>query len=219
MTVDPMWIWIAVVAVAVLAVVGLIARGSRRARTNSLREKFGTEYDHALAEHGSRTLAERDLLDRTEQVRGYTIVPLSATDRDHYRREWQRIEQRFLERPTTAVVEADELIAEIMRRRGYPMGDFERHAADLSVTHPTVVAHYRAGHRVITESPGTESTESMRQAMLRYRSLFDELIDDRIGNDVVKDVPRVSEVEAAPRAAVRRADEEEVRPPSSDTSR
>lgn len=218
MTIDPMWMWIAAVAVAVLAVVGLILRGSRRSRTESLRDKFGAEYDHALSEHGSRVSAERDLLDRAEQVKSYTIVPLSASDRDRFRRDWQRVEQRFVERPTTAVVEADEIVADIMRRRGYPMGDFERHAADLSVTHPNIVAHYRAGHRVITESPGTASTEDMRQAMLRYRSLFDELIDDRIGNDVVAEVPRAVEVEAAPRTSVRR-EEEEVRPPSSDTSR
>jgi hypothetical protein len=218
MTVDPMWMWIAAVAVAVLAVVGLIMRGSRRSRTEALRDKFGSEYDHALSEHGSRTRAERELLDRAEQVRGYTIVPLSASDRDRFRNDWKRVEQRFVERPTTAVVEADEIVADIMRRRGYPMGDFDRHAADLSVTHPNIVAHYRAGHRVITESPGTASTEDMRQAMLRYRALFDELIDDRIGNDVVSDVPSAVEVEAAPRTQVR-SREEEVRPPSSDTSR
>jgi len=217
MAIDPIWIWIALVAVAVLVVVGLIVRGSRRSRTESLREKFGSEYDHALSEHGSRVRAERDLLDRTEQVRGYTIVPLSASDRERFRTDWQRVEQRFLERPTTAVVEADEIVADIMRRRGYPMGDFERQASDLSVTHPNVVAHYRAGHRVIKESPGTASTEDLRQAMLRYRALFDELIDDRIGNDVVNEVPLVSEVDAAPRRSARR--EEEVRPPSSDTSR
>lgn len=205
---DPLWIWIALGVVGLLVVVGLIARGARRSRSESLRAKFGNEYDHAVQEHGSRTKAERDLIERTEQVKKYSIVPLNAGDRDRYRGDWQKVEQHFLERPTTAVVEADELIADIMRARGYPMGDFDRHAADLSVTHPTIVEHYRAGHRVIGTAPGTASTEDLRQSMLHYRALFDELIDDRIGNDVVSDVPRANEVATAPRRELLDRDDE-----------
>ncbi len=208
LAIDPLWIWIALGAVAVLIVVGLIVRGARRARSESLRSKFGSEYDHAMSEHGSRTKAERELQERTEQAKKYNIVPLNAGDRDRFRSDWQRVEQRFIERPATAVVEADELVAEIMRTRGYPMGDFDRHAADLSVTHPTVVEHYRAGHRVIGDAPGTASTEDLRQAMLHYRALFDELIDDRIGNDVVSDTPRANEVVTPPRRDVRERDDE-----------
>ncbi|MGZ8779524.1 MAG: hypothetical protein ACXW31_06335 [Thermoanaerobaculia bacterium] len=208
LAIDPLWIWIALGAVAVLIVAGLIARGARRARSESLRSKFGNEYDHAVHEHGSRTKAERDLLERTEQVKKYHIVPLNAADRDRFRSDWQRVEQRFMERPATAVVEADELVADIMRTRGYPMGDFDRHAADLSVTHPTVLEHYRAGHRVIGDTPGTASTEDLRQAMLHYRALFDELIDDRIGNDVVSDVPRANEVVTPPRRDLSDRDDE-----------
>lgn len=205
--IDPMWIWIALGVVALLVVVGLISRGARKSRSEGLRAKFGNEYDHAVSEHGSRKKAERDLIERAEQVKKYNIVPLQASDRDRFRADWQKVEQHFLERPTTAVVEADELVAEIMRRRGYPMGDFDRHAADLSVTHPSVIDHYRAGHRVIGDAPGSASTEDMRQAMLHYRALFDELIDDRIGNDVVvNDVPRANEV-GTPRTA---------RPPETD---
>ena len=212
LAIDPMWIWIGLGAVALLIVVGLIARGARLSRSASLREKFGNEYDHAVHEHGSRTKAERDLIERTEQVKKYNIVPLSAADRDRFRRDWQRVEQHFIERPTTAVVEADELIADIMRTRGYPMGDFDRHATDLSVTHPTVVEHYREGHRVISVAPGKATTEDLRQSMLHYRKLFDELIDDRIGNDVVSDVPRASEVDEVRRRAVVDRDELERRP-------
>lgn len=205
LAIDPMWIWIAVGAVALLVVVGLITRGARRARSESLRSKFGNEYDHAVNEHGSRKKAERDLIERAETVKKYNIVPLQASDRERFRRDWQKVEQHFIERPTTAVVEADELVADLMRARGYPMGDFERHAADLSVTHPRIVEHYRAGHRVIGGAPGSASTEDLRQAMLHYRALFDELIDDRIGNDVeVNAVPRANEVATAPRRDVLR---------------
>lgn len=209
LAIDPLWIWIAVGVVGLLIVVALIARGSRRARSESLRSKFGNEYDHAVSEHGSRTKAERDLIERTEQVKKYNIVPLQASDRDRFRADWQKVEQHFIERPTTAVIEADELVADIMRLRGYPMGDFDRHAADLSVTHPTVIEHYRAGHGVIGGTPGSASTEDLRQAMLHYRALFDELIDDRIGNDVVvNDVPRANEVATAPRRELRDQDDE-----------
>ena len=208
LAIDPLWIWIAVGVVAVLIVAGLIARGARRSRSESLRSKFGNEYEHAVSEHGSRKKAERDLMERSEQVKKYDIVPLQAADRDRFRRDWQKVEQHFLERPTTAVVEADELIADIMRARGYPMGDFDRHAADLSVTHPRIVEHYRAGHSVIGSATGTASTEDLRQAMLHYRALFDELIDDRIGNDVEGDVPRANEVTPAPRRDLRDREEE-----------
>ena len=195
LAIDPLWIWVGLGLVALLIVVGLVARGARRARTESLRDKFGNEYDHAVESLGSRKLAERDLIERTEQVKKYDIIPLQANDRERFRRDWQKVEQHFLERPTTAVVEADELVADIMRARGYPMGDFDRHAADLSVTHPRIVDHYRSGHRVIGGAPGSASTEDLRQAMLHYRALFDELIDDRVGNDVIADVPRANEVE------------------------
>ncbi|MFP5245759.1 MAG: hypothetical protein ACLGH0_03610 [Thermoanaerobaculia bacterium] len=207
MAIDPIWVWIALGVLGAMLVIGLIARGASRARSASLRDKFGNEYDHAVHEHGSRKKAERDLLERAEQVKKYEIVPLSASDRDRFRRDWQRVEQHFLERPTTAVVEADELIADIMRVRGYPMGDFDRHSADLSVTHPRIVEHYRAGHRVISGAPGSASTEDLRQAMLHYRALFDELIDDRVGNDVATDVPRANEVATEPRSRIIRPDE------------
>ncbi|HKR64671.1 MAG TPA: hypothetical protein VJZ00_13145 [Thermoanaerobaculia bacterium] len=192
MAIDPVWIYVALGAVAVLVVVGLIARGSRRARTEALRSKFGSEYDHAVSEVGSRKRAEEELVARSREVERYEIRPLNAAERDRYRGDWKTVERRFVERPTTAVVEADELIADIMRVQGYPMGDFDKHAAHLSVKHPRIVEHYRAGHRVITGAPGSASTEDLRQAMLHYRALFEELIGDRM--DTERAVPRASEV-------------------------
>lgn len=201
MTIDPMWMWIAAGAVAVLVVVGLLARGSRRARSESLRQKFGGEYDHVVSEAGSRKRAEQELVSREKEVERYDIRPLQAADRERYRRDWTVVEQRFVDRPTTAVVEADELVADIMRAQGYPMGDFEKHAAHLSVKHPRVIEHYRAGHRVMEGAPGSASTEDLRQAMLHYRALFEELVGDRSG-DIVSDVPRANEVIAPKSRAV-----------------
>jgi len=199
MSMNPQWIWIALGAIALLIVVGLVSFGARRTRTSSLREKFGSEYDRALHEKGSRVSAESELLARKEQVKGFDIHPLTAAQYSQSVKDWARIEQRFFERPTTAVAEADELVAEIMRMRGYPMGDFEKHAAHLSVTHPRVVEHYRAGHRIITVTPATASTEDLRQAMLHYRALFEELTGGAVAGDIALELPRASEI-SAPRA-------------------
>ena len=218
MAIDPIWIWIGLVALSLIVIVGLIARGSRRTRTDSLREKFGSEYDHAVGEAGNRKRAERELVARAQEVEKYDIRPLSASECERYRGEWQRVERHFIERPTTAVVEADELVADIMRVQGYPMGDFDKHAAHLSVTHPRVIEHYRAGHRVMDGAPGSASTEDMRQSMLHYRVLIEELLGD-VRGDVVTDVPRANEVSSAPRLSPSSRTSEPERPESRDTSR
>jgi hypothetical protein len=195
MTIDPLWIWIALGVVAVLVIIGLISRGVRRSRTETLREQFGSEYDHAVRSVGSRSRAEGELLARAEEAKRFNIRPLTAVEQQRFRSDWNRLEMRFLERPTTAVVEADELIADIMRTRGYPMGDFERHAASLSVSHPGIVEHFRAGHSAIDANrDGKSSTEELRQAMLHYRALIDELLGTG-SDDVASSVPIVHEVE------------------------
>jgi hypothetical protein len=193
MTIDPVWIWIAVGIVAALVVVGLIARGIRRARTGRLRERFGSEYDYAVKTARSRSRAEQELLARAEAGERLEIRPLSAADRDRFRAEWIAIEKHFLERPTTAVVQADELIDKVLRAQGYPVGDFERHAANLSAKHPRLVAHYRAGHAMIDANrDGKASTEELRQGLLHYRDLFDELLGNKA--DVASEIPIAQEV-------------------------
>ena len=188
---NPQWIWIAVAAVAALLVIGLIAVGARRNRSAALQDHFGREYDRTVKTAGSRTAAENELVARAEEAKSFDIRPLTAAERDRYRDDWRRIEARFLERPTTAVVEADELVVEVMRARGYPMADFEKHAALLSVKHPRVVEHYRAGHEIIARpSVGSESTEKLRQAVLHYRALFEELVNEG-GADVERPIATV----------------------------
>ena len=196
MAIDPLWIWVALGVVGLLIVVALFARGARESRTAQLRDVYGREYDRAVESIGNRSKAERELVARADEVKKYDIRPLTAAERDRYRGDWLRVEQHFVERPTAAVVEADELVADIMRVQGYPMGDFDRHARDLSVKHPRVIDHYRAGHRVIGSAPGSVTTEDLRQAMLHYRMLFAELLGT--GGDVVQEVPRQSEVTETP---------------------
>jgi hypothetical protein len=207
MAIDPLWIWVALGAVAVLIVAGLFTRGARRARTSALRDQYGREYERTVATTGSRTKAERELVARATEIEKYDIRPLTTMERDRYQREWTRIEHHFVTRPAAAVVEADELLADVMRVQGYPMGDFEKHAANLSVKHPRVVEHYRAGHRVMN-APGSASTEDLRQTMLHYRSLFEELLG---GADFARDVPREDELRtASPRRDVTIRDEDRV---------
>jgi hypothetical protein len=205
--VDPVWIWIALGAVGVIVVLTLFARGARRSRSAQLRDKFGPEYDHVVRERG-RGEAERELIARAEEAKSIEITPLAAADRDRYRGEWARIETRFVERPTTAVVEAEELISDIMRAQGYPIGDFEKHTSFLSVKHPRVVEHYRAGHQAIDSNrDGRSTTEELRQAMLHFRALITELVGSG-ATDVVNEVPVVDEKPALRPQETRSRDEE-----------
>jgi hypothetical protein len=195
MYINPQWIWIAAAAVAVILIVGLIAAGVRRSRRAALRDHFGREYDRTVETAGSRSRAEHELVARAEEAKSFDIRPLTAAERDRYRGEWRTIEARFIDRPTTAVVEADELIADVMRTRGYPIADFDKHAALLSVKHPRVVEHYRAGHDIIDRhGRGAASTEDLRRAVLHYRTLFEDLVNDG-GADVERPIASVREEE------------------------
>lgn len=213
MNVNPLWIWVAVAAAAVV-IIALIAIGVRRKRSADLREHFGAEYDRTVRATGSRQAAEQELANRAEEVKSYDIRPLSVRERNHYRDEWIKIEQRFVERPTTAVVEADELITEVMSARGYPMGDFEEHAAALSVHYPKVVEHYRDAHAIIErQSRGESSTEDLRQAVLHYRALFQELVGVAPRVDTETAIRSEREIAASESPhPVRREDVEEERP-------
>ena len=192
---NPQYIWIAMTAVAVLVVIGLIAAGVRRTKSERLKEHFGAEYNRTVEAAGSQKAAELELVNRAKDVKSFDIRPLSAGERERYRADWKAIEGRFVDRPASAVIEAEELIDDVMRTRGYPIAEFEEHAAHLSVQHPKVVEHYRAGHLVMAQS--SASTEDRRQAMLHYRSLFEELVGTG-GTDVASDVVTQREVAASP---------------------
>ena len=148
----------------------------QKRRTDQLKARFGPEYDRTVREIGDRPRAEKALQKRQERIEGYKIQPLSADDRDFLAKEWQRTQAMFVDNPAAAVQEADRLICEAMRRSGYPMSDFELRAEDLSVEHPHVVKNYRAAHEIAT-AEGETSTEDLRQAMVYYHELFDELLE------------------------------------------
>ena len=166
------WVLI-VVIVVLLAVVAALAY--QRQRSTQLREGFGPEYDRAVEEHGDQRAAESELRERRERRRTYDIRPLGATARDRYAERWRATQAQFVDQPASALSDADTLVAEVMRERGYPVEDFEQQAADVSVDHPTVVEHYRKAHAIHTRSRA--STEDLREAMLHYRALFAELLE------------------------------------------
>jgi ABC-type nickel/cobalt efflux system permease component RcnA len=164
-----------------LAVVVLIAIAfwmvMRKQRTDHLARRFGPEYDRTVNEMGSRDKAEAELLARKKRVDELDIVPLSPADAQRFSQDWRALQARFVDNPRGVLADADLLVRELMQKRGYPMGDFERRAADISVHHPGVVEHYRAAHDITQrDHRGQVDTEGMRQAVIHYRALFAELL-------------------------------------------
>ena len=170
-----------VIALAVIVVVGIAAwLFLRRRRTERLRTQFGgAEYDRAVKEDGSRRHAEAGLKERTERVESLTIRPLAPGDRARFVESWSRVQARFVDRPGAAVTEADQLLGDVMSTRGYPVSDFEQRAADISVDHPLVLENYRTAHGIaVRQTQGQANTEDLRQAMIHYRTLFEELVGE-----------------------------------------
>jgi hypothetical protein len=171
-----------VLVLIVLAVaVGAVAWTTmQRRRTEELRERFGPEYDHAVQELGDQHQAEAELQARQKRVERLAIQPLEPAQRDRFIDAWRATQAQFVDEPTAAITEADRLVAEVMRARGYPVGDFEQRAADISVDHPDVLEHYRAAHTTALANQGGQAdTEELRQAMVHYRALFEDLLETR----------------------------------------
>src|SRR5688572_13643147 len=170
-----------IIAITVI-VCGLIAAGVwiavDRARSRRLREHFGPEYDHVVHRMQDRNLAEAELQNREQRVKKFRIVPLSSQDRAHYRETWAAVQNRFVDDPQAAVKEGHGQIFEVMEKRGYPVTNFEQAAADLSVDYPEVVENYRAASAIAARNrTGEAGTEELRQALVHYRALFNELLE------------------------------------------
>jgi hypothetical protein len=166
----------AVAAVVVfIAIVAYLQR--RKAKTAAFRNRFGTEYNRAVLEHGSSRKAEARLADRETRVKALNIRDLGATERERFVSEWQIVQSRFVDHPKAAVTEADDLIAALLEARGYPKDNFEQRAADISVTYPRLMENYRMAHGIAVRPGRTEaSTEELRTAMIQYRAIFDDLV-------------------------------------------
>jgi hypothetical protein len=167
-------------AIAILVAVGVVFAVwmvVRRRRTMALREKFGPEYDRVLQSTGKPSEAERELLERERRVSSFALRPLTAEDAERFSASWRTVQARFVDDPRTAVIDADRLIGDVMRARGYPVEEPHRRLDDLSVEHAQVVNHYRDANAIMARHErGEASTEDLRQAMVHFRALFDELV-------------------------------------------
>ena len=167
-----------VVAVIVVLVGAALYIAQRNKRSEQLKERFGPEYDRTVSEAGKGG-AERELKERAERVDKLDIRELSNEERAGFSERWKTVQADFVDRPETAIGQADSLVQEVMAARGYPVGDFDQRTADLSVQHASVIDHYRQGHEISEShrhSPRT--TEDLRQAMIHYRALFSELLGE-----------------------------------------
>ena len=170
------WLWIVIIVVLVaIALAAVMA--ARRRRTMMLRERFGTEYDRTLDARDGQRAAEADLRGREREHARLDIKPLSEASRARYAGEWRAAQQSFVDQPEEATAAAYDLVNRVMAERGYPMRDFDARADLVSVDHPDVVENYRVAHGIHERAQHQQaSTEDLREAMIRYRSLFEELL-------------------------------------------
>jgi len=184
-------VWLIIAVILVVAVIaGLLLWRSQQAKSARLKERFGPEYDRAMAQHESRKDAESRLAGVEERRRSLRIVPLGDESRLRYHQQWTDIQARFVDQPVQAVREGDQLIVAVMRERGYPMDDFDSQASMIALDHPDVVQNYRDAHE-ISGRADEATTEELRRAFVRYRELFAALVGqvpeererDRISDD------------------------------------
>ena len=179
------WVWIVIGVIVAIVVLGVVFSALRTRRSRSLQDQFGREYDRTVDKAGGRREAERELAERQKRHDELELRPLSQDARDRYLQQWQVTQGRFVDDPTGAVSEADDLVQRVMRDRGYPVDDFEQRAADISVEHPELVEKYRTANGIARASErGEASTEDLRHSVRHYRALFVELLDvDDDGED------------------------------------
>jgi hypothetical protein len=170
---------IVIIAIAVVVLVALAVLLTQRRRSDRLRSRFGPEYERTVQVADHRRDAEAELRARQKRVERFEIRPLSPSDQARFVAAWRDVQAEFVDRPKEALARADDLLTEVMRVRGYPVGDFEQRSADLSVDHAEVVQNYRSGREIAQRhKSGQAGTEDLRQAMIHYRALFDELVGE-----------------------------------------
>lgn len=169
------WVLLAVIVV-LLVIIGVLV--ARQQRSRRLKNEFGPEYGRVVAERGDQRAAEKELADRRQRVGTFEIRPLDPAARERYLEQWAAAQRAFVDEPVGAVGQAHELVQRVMHDRGYPVDeDFEQRSADISVEHPVVVENYRAAHEISARArSGQASTEQLRQAMVHFRALFDDLL-------------------------------------------
>ena len=176
---DTIW-WVVIAAVAIVLVAIAAQAYAKSRRRSGLQEQFGPEYDRTVGSTGSRRKAEQELAERERARESLDIRPLSEDARARFSEDWQRAESRFMDDPELAAREADRVVKDVLNERGYPDDDFDKQAAAVSVDHPHVVDRYRHGHQMVhgDGASGDERTENLRQAMVDFRAVFNELVEE-----------------------------------------
>ncbi len=179
MVIDTTILILIVIIILALAVIGWLI--FKRQRSAHLQDRFGDEYEHTIEDSGDRSKAEAELAAREKRVKKLDIQPLSQTDKDRFRTSWTDVKALFVDNPKEAVVQADELLGDVMQTRGYPVSDFGQRSQDLSVDHADVVENYRAAHDIaVRQERGEAATEDLRQALIHYETLFADLVDEPV---------------------------------------
>lgn len=164
-----------IVTLIVVAVVIVLAAGAWTMwRRQTLRNRFGPEYDRVLSEQPSRSAAEKELRDRQRNHAALNLKPLPEPVRARYEKTWQDVQAHFVDDPSGTVRAADALLTRLIAETGYPVDDYDAELAHLSVEHSRTVDRYRAAHE-ISQRPQA-STEELRQAVTHYHALFAELL-------------------------------------------
>ena len=179
-----------ILGILVIALVAVVAWTFLRKRhSQQLREHFGPEYQEAVRTHGNPARAEAELENRRKRVEKLDIHPIPSPEQERFARQWRATQARFVDDPGAAVREAEQLVVQLMQAMGYPMGNFEQRAADVSVDHPRVVEHYRVARQIAQANErGEAKTEDLREAMLRYRELFDDLLQTGVKQQAQEEV-------------------------------
>ena len=171
--------YIIIIVVLILVILGLLLGSafSKRQRSKKYTAKYGSEYDHTVKSLGGPTKAQTEMDKRQKRVDSLEIRSLSLPEREKYLSEWKAVQAKFIDQPGPATVEADHLIMEVMQLRNYPVADFEQRAADVSINYPELVSNYRLAREIaIKNEQHKADTEELRQALVHYRALFNELL-------------------------------------------
>lgn len=173
----PTWLIVVIVVVAVAVLGTVIWLATQEMQRKRLRQRFGPEYDRMVEEKDSPRAAQRELAERERRHKELDIRPLSPSARERYAQKWAMVQEKFVDHPAAAVSEADQVLVALMAERGYPTEGYEQQLSDLSVRHAKTLEHYRTAHDTQKKRDGA-STEDLRDAMVHYRTVFEDLLTD-----------------------------------------
>jgi hypothetical protein len=177
---------VVVLVVAVVVAAGAFAVVSARKRAG-LRQRFGPEYDRVVEREGDRRSGERRLADAAHTSDALDVRDLTDDERAAFVERWHAVQAEFVDQPAAAAGHADDLIAEVARTRGYPDIEDDQERADLlAADHPQVMAPYREAGELRAANAAGGDTEALREAVVRYRALFDELVGGGSAKPVVE---------------------------------